>query len=115
MIEGLISCKENTKLKFEIGYLLEKGIGCKVDNVASHKYYKSILDSENIVAKYNYALQCRQGRGCKQDIPEAIKYFTIAGEKNYLDAIDELIKIYSSGEYKDNKLAKYWKDKKANL
>ena len=115
LIEGLVSCEDNTKLRFEIGYLLEKGIGCKVDYVASHKYYKSILDSENVVAKYNYALQCRQGRGCKQDILEAIKYFTIAGEKKYPDAINELIQIYSKGEHEDAKLAKYWKEKKAKL
>ena len=106
--EGILFCKENEKLKFELGYLLEKGIGCEVDNYMSHKCYESILHGGEKVSNYNYALQCYQGRGCERDIKKAIVYFKVAAEQKYKDAIKCLIKIYSSEEFKDAEQLKYY-------
>lgn len=103
LLKGLINCNETVSLIFELGYLLEKGIGCEADQYKSHMCYEAILDrGANVVAHYNYALQCHQGRGCKQDIPKAIKHYEIAVKmKKYPDAIKNLIEIYSMNEYKN--------------
>ena len=115
LLEGLIYCEQKDRLVFELGYLLEKGIGHEVDNYKSHKCYEAILSTKsktiNATVNYNYALQCYQGRGCEKDVPKAIKYFEIAGEQNYPDAIEYLIEIYSSKEYKNEERLKYYKEK----
>lgn len=105
LLKGLISCDNTVGLVFELGYLLEKGIGCKQDHFKSHKCYEAILDrGSSAVVHYNYALQCQQGRGCKQDILKAIKHYEIAVKKsNYYDAIRQLIEIYSHENYKNEK------------
>lgn len=103
LLKGLINCEETVGLIFEIGYLLEKGIGCEQDHYKSHMCYEAILDrGSSAVVHYNYALQCYQGRGCKQDINKAIKHYEIAVNKSkYYDAIEDLIEIYSLEEYKN--------------
>lgn len=112
--EGLTNCNKVDNLLFEYAYLCEKGIGTEVDNEKSHSFYKMLLDHpEWFMAKYNYALQSMQGRGCKKNIKEAIKLFTICADKfSYEEAVDRLIEIYSMDEYRDAKKVKYWKSKK---
>lgn len=105
LLKGLINCEQTVGLIFELGYLLEKGIGCEADQYKSHMCYEAILDrTSSAVVHYNYALQCYQGRGCEQDIKKAIKHYEIAVKKsNYHDAIEDLIEIYSLKEYKNEK------------
>lgn len=105
LLKGLINCKNTVPLIFELGYLLEKGIGCEADQHKSHMCYEAILDRKcSAVVHYNYALQCYQGRGCEKDIDKAIKHYEIAVSKScYRDAIEDLIEIYSSEEYKNEK------------
>lgn len=112
LLKGLINCESTVGLIFELGYLLERGIGCEVDNYKSHKCYEAILNrGTTSVVHYNYALQCYQGRGCEQDIPKAIKHYEIAVSKsNYYDAIEDLIEIYSTEEYKNEDRLKQLKE-----
>ena len=110
LIEGIINCKVSTLLIFDLAYAFEKGIGVQVDNVKSHKYYGVIVDGNGEkVAKYNYAFQCYQGRGCEKDVRKAIKYFEESAGQGYKDAIRYLIQIYNSEEYKDEAKYKYYK------
>lgn len=113
LLDGFENCPKYDKLVFETAFLLGRGCGCKEDLYKSHILYKTILDSENIVAKYNYAEQCLFGYGCKKDVDEAIKYLTIAGEKDYEDAIKYLLQIYTDkdGGYSNQEKAKYWQAK----
>ena len=116
LLEGLINCNKNKDaIVFELGYLLEIGIGHEVDHYKSHKCYEAVLNT-NInylfpTINYNYALQCYYGKGCEKDMEKAIKYFAISAEKNYKDAITHLIEIYSSKEYYDEERLKYYKNK----
>lgn len=115
LLKGLLVCKERRKIIFELGYLLESGVGCNIDNYKSHYCYELLLDdTSNIVAHYNYGLQCYQGRGCTQDVDLAIKHFEIAVVNGkYKDAINYLIEIYSTDEYKnDNRLSELYEIKK---
>lgn len=113
LLDGLENCPKCERLVFEIAFLLAGGCGCKKDHYKSHILYRTLLEGNNVVAKYNYAEQCLFGWGCKKDVDEAIKYFTIAGEKNYKDAISYLIKIYTDKDegHADKEKALYWQTK----
>ena len=112
LLLGTINCCRSNLLIFDLGYCYEKGIGVEVDNVRSHKYYGMIVDCEGErVTKYNYALQCYQGRGCEKDIQEAIKYFEQSASQGYKDAMRYLVEIYNSDEYKNETKYQYYKSK----
>ena len=113
LLEGFENCPEYDRLVFETAFLLERGCGCKEDHYKSHVLYGTILDTDDVVAKYNYAEQCLFGWGCEKDVEEAIKYLTIAGEKNYKDAIRYLVQIYTDKDegFADEEKANYWKAK----
>lgn len=123
LLEGLEKCEKAERIVFEIAYLLDNGKCVEMDNHKSHLCYESLVNAENIkaetkeVAQYNYAWQCRKGRGCEKDIEKAIKYFEMSAATGYVDAIKVLIDIYRGAEegYMDEEKAQNWQKKLEEL
>lgn len=112
LLEGLVVCSPKYRIVFELGYLLSMGYGCEKDYYKSHKCYESVLEFDDYViqnfAQYNYGMQCLNGEGCEVDIPKAIKHLEISAGRSNVHAINKLIEIYSSDEYRDEEKLKYY-------
>lgn len=89
----------NDQLTFEEAYVLDCYATTKEEYIKSHSLYKRLIDKNTgfgITAKYNYALQCRYGHGCKKDVGMAIYWLIKAINYDYRDAYTELIDIYEN-------------------
>jgi len=107
---GMEKCKDVKQLMFEFAYLLETQSEFE-DQYKAHAFYQMLLHTDFVVAQYNYALQCLQGRGCDKDIDLAIKWFTVSAEGNYVPAMEKLVGIYGDEKTKDLEKLNYWNDK----
>lgn len=108
ILKGLLDCGASDTLIFDLGVCYEFGYGVEKDEVRAHMYYGMILENDK-VGQYNYALQCYQGRGCEKDVERAIFYFEKSAKQNYKDAIEHLIEIYQSEEYKNEEKYLFYK------
>ena len=98
------------RLVFEKAYLLNL---YNRDLKESHKLYRKLLTSDDgftKTARYNYALQCWTGRGCKKNVTECIVWLTIAAMDGYRDAFTKLIELYETEKgYMNKKQVEVWK------
>ena len=97
---------------------------CQAFNIKSEKdklriyrlYQKVLYSSERPkddelyrTAMNNYAWLCLTAHGCKQNIPEAIYWFTRSYENGYRDCAEQLAIIYSTCEgYLNKEIAHFW-------
>jgi TPR repeat protein len=54
-----------------IGYMLEYGLGVKLDLEAAFSYYCQAVGNKNRVAAFNLGKMFRDGRGVKKDLTKA--------------------------------------------
>lgn len=114
VLEGLSKSFENSKgdrLKFLYAYFLNDGIGCEIDYTKSNKIYRNLAKHstyDNLltnVCRHNYGLQLLDGRGCEENIDEAIGFLSVAAFDGYRPSIKILIEIYSDYETRKDLLA----------
>ena len=114
--KGFLEYPRRTEIKFELAYVLNRFSNNESDKQRSHSLYESLLTTCSVsnyllTAKYNYALQCRNGIGCEKDVDKAIYWLTNASMDRYHDAFVELIDIYNNEEgYQNNTQSGLWKN-----
>lgn len=111
LFTGIINCKENDYLVYEMAKCYEKGIGCEVDYFKSHKCYSSLMKTKSSDVIYNYARQLYYGIGCRKEPEKAIELLEENAESNFeINSIELLLKLYSLKEYKNEEIIKKLKD-----
>lgn len=110
LFEGIINCKENDYLVYEMAECYEHGIGCEIDYFKSHKCYASLLYSKSRDVIFNYARQVYYGIGCEKNIELALKFLEKNAENHEINSIELLLKLYSLKEYKNEEFIKKIKD-----
>lgn len=70
----------------ELGFLFEKGIGCRQDHFKAAALFKKSCDGGDFLACYNLAINYQSGLGVVQDYSEAHALYKKSCFGNYLTA-----------------------------
>ena len=99
----------DTKSQLLLGILFEEGKHVKIDLSKSEKYFSMAASKGIAEANFRLGKLILNKKG-SQRIKEAIKYLTIAGQKNHMPAAFILAQLFYDGNKinKDYNLAFYW-------
>ena len=87
----------NSVSMYEIGRMLELGVGVEKDWQAALEWYRKAADTGYAPAAYKLGMAYHTGRGVAQDYRAAVDLLTQAGNQGHKKARAMLVNIYTTG------------------